>query len=564
MNQSNNSIIYATVFAVLISFLIGCGGDDFGDNDRSIADSELNNKYQIPTITIENIRTEKLEGGERVWWRLKANPAPKTDLAVRLARRFRDPEWVIIPKSKNNSETFATLRSIEIQPLPMVSIVGKGLVVDLELLQRNLPDDSLGGHRIPKDFDFPVYNVGEPAQIQIVLPEIPEIVSAKFSSANPASGSVIAPNAIITLTFSSDPGEVTVAGATVIGSSKTRTVAGPFAEGHCTLAVSWTNGDGSTSLSYTVKAPDNTAPTITGGTVSDGDKDVDPAEINEGAIIELTFSEEVTGNITLQTEAGDDVGWIGSVEGNRGRLELVRGKEIGNETTYVIRGVVRDTAGNETEISITFTTGRFRIDAPGLTAVWLFDEGIGNEVLDSSGNKLDGRIDGDARWVKGKFGTALEFAGQGQGIVIENDIAFNFEESMTLMGWFYLNDEVIDDHRLITKKDSFYVGFLGGGGWLEFVIQPDDTNFFTFPPHFNNELRKWHHFAVTFDWKGITTFYINGDRGVRAGGKNNVLVPSEAELIIGGFPGIIDEVALYNRVLPEHEIIEIMENGFVH
>ena len=213
-------------------------------------------------------------------------------------------------------------------------------------------------------------------------------------------------------------------------------------------------------------------------------------------------------------------------------------------------------------LELVLTPGRFRIDSPpGLTAVWLFDEGIGNEILDSSGNKLDGRIDGDARWVKGKFGTALEFAGPGQGVVIENDIAFNFEEGMTVMGWFYLN-EAVTNRPLITKKDSFYVGFSFGGRFLDFVIQPDKTVSFDLFP-FNRELRKWHHFALTF-WKGGMVFYINGDGTVWEHGKNNVLDPSEADLIIGGFPGIIDEVALYSRVLGEHEIIKIMENGFVH
>ena len=183
-----------------------------------------------------------------------------------------------------------------------------------------------------------------------------EVAAAEFSSAAPASGSEIAANTNITLTFSSDPGEVTVPGATVTGGGKTRTVAGPFTEGALTLAVSWTNGDGSTSLSYTVKAADNTAPTVTGGTVEDGEEDVNPDDINGDGTIELTFSEEVSGNIALQTEAGDDVGWIGKVEGTKGTLELVKGKEIGNETTYVIAGKVADAAGNETEVSVTFTT----------------------------------------------------------------------------------------------------------------------------------------------------------------------------------------------------------------
>ena len=177
---------------------------------------------------------------------------------------------------------------------------------------------------------------------------------AAFVSATPASGD-LASNGTINVTFDNDPGDVTASAGTITTSGKTRTINGPFPEGALALTLSWTNGDGSHTLNYTVTAPDTTAPTVTGGTVSDGNEDVDPAEINEGGI-EITFSEEVTGNIALQTEGGDDVGWIGKVEGTTGTLELVKGKEIGNETTYVIKGKVSDAAGNETYVSVTFTT----------------------------------------------------------------------------------------------------------------------------------------------------------------------------------------------------------------
>ena len=182
-----------------------------------------------------------------------------------------------------------------------------------------------------------------------------EPAAAAFSSATPAAGETIAANASITVSFDNDPGEVTAGAFTVTGSGKTRQIAGPFPEGALALALSWTNGGGSHTLNYTVAAADNTPPEVTGGTVSDGDEDVDPAEINDGGI-EITFNEEVSGNIALQTEGGDNVGWIGSVDGMAATLELVAGKEIGNETTYVIKGTVSDAAGNELAVEITFTT----------------------------------------------------------------------------------------------------------------------------------------------------------------------------------------------------------------
>ena len=72
----------------------------------------------------------------------------------------------------------------------------------------------------------------------------------------------------------------------------------------------------------------------------------------------ILFSEDVFGNIVLQTEGGDNVGWIGKIEGNKATLELVKGKEIANETTYVIRGKVSDAKGNAADYSVTFVTKR--------------------------------------------------------------------------------------------------------------------------------------------------------------------------------------------------------------
>ena len=181
-----------------------------------------------------------------------------------------------------------------------------------------------------------------------------EAAPANFVSAAPPSGSEIAANASIPLTFDNAPADVTVSAGAAAPAGKTVTVNGPFTPGPLSLTVTW--ADGTQTLTYTVTAPDTDPPSVTGGTVSDGDKDVDPEAINTDAKIEITFSEDVSGNLALQTEGGDDVGWLGSVDGNTGTLELVKGKEIGNETTYVIAGKVSDAAGNEAEISITFVT----------------------------------------------------------------------------------------------------------------------------------------------------------------------------------------------------------------
>lgn len=142
---------------------------------------------------------------------------------------------------------------------------------------------------------------------------------------------------------------------TLIASGKTATITGPFTSGPLTLTLTW--ADGTQVLNYSVfSLCCAVPPVIVDGTVRDGDKDVDPEALNSDGKIEIEFSENITGNIALQTEGGDDVGWLGKVEGNKAILELVKGRELQNETTYVIRGRVQNADHFLTDVSVTFVT----------------------------------------------------------------------------------------------------------------------------------------------------------------------------------------------------------------
>ena len=70
-------------------------------------------------------------------------------------------DWAIIPKAKNRSEVLSDINPLphnlfQILPLPTVSIVGKGVVIDLEQLQKGLPTYARGNHKIPVDYEFPL------------------------------------------------------------------------------------------------------------------------------------------------------------------------------------------------------------------------------------------------------------------------------------------------------------------------------------------------------------------------------------------------------------------------
>ena len=175
-----------------------------------------------------------------------------------------------------------------------------------------------------------------------------------FVRANPTGGAELDVDDTITLTFDNRPNNVTVSTGDVRVLGKNVRITGPFDPGTLSLTITW--ADGSQTLTYIIATPDTEAPRITGGTVRDGDKSIDPEAINTRARIEVEFSEEVSGNIALQTAASVNAGWLGKVQGKKATLELIRGRELDNGTTYVIAGKVNDAAGNETNLKITFTT----------------------------------------------------------------------------------------------------------------------------------------------------------------------------------------------------------------
>lgn len=191
--------------------------------------------------------------------------------------------------------------------------------------------------------------------------EIETTLVAKFLSAYPPSGSRITAHTWITLTFDNPPVDLVVSHGAAAISGKTVTVSGPFDYGRLNLTVTW--ADGIQTLTYSNPRCCLEPPRISGGTIEDGDTDVDPDAINSAGKIEIVFSEDVTGYIALQTKVAlqgvlrrIDLGWHGRFEENRGILELVEGREIDNAMTYIIAGKVTDNQGTQVQFEITFAT----------------------------------------------------------------------------------------------------------------------------------------------------------------------------------------------------------------
>lgn len=392
-------------FLISLCFL-GCDGNIFDGDDDVRPTTDPSEEYRVPTITIKKIEGEKIEErptvrGEKITWRLDANPAPITDVVIQISIPSANNQsvdiWVLIPKFKPTSEAFTNTiygGAIEIVALPMLSIVGEGLVVDVEKLRKGLPTDTYGGHHVPRDFDFPLYDVGNPSQIlcddciapvslpqptpQPTDPSPPDVPSpppvreevapppppvgpppATDVQVSPAPGTTILPNPRLVLTFDQNIIAATVNRFPATGFGQSWRAFPTLIAGSAFLNIEWTNQDGSVGSKavgpYSVREPDRTPPNIVSGTVANGEIKVDSLRINAGGF-RYDFDETVTGNIRLLDGSGVALNWVATVAGQTATLIWGVGQKLLPESTYFIEIDVQDAVGNQSEIRIVFVT----------------------------------------------------------------------------------------------------------------------------------------------------------------------------------------------------------------
>ena len=214
---------------------------------------------------------------------------------------------------------------------------------------------------------------------------------------------------------------------------------------------------------------------------------------------------------------------------------------------------------------------------PGLVGYWMFDEGGGQVALDSSGNGLDGTLNGDPQWVAGQLGGALDFDGSGDYVEIPHDPLLSITDEITIAAWTNMRANASGEMAIVSK-----------GGWgandlpYELTETAGDVIFWQFYDDAGRDtcapesppVGEWHHIAGTYDGN-VFKCYIDGelaDEWAYAG----TMPENTASVMIGRrsrggthFNGMIDDVAIYDRALDEGEIQSVMqghlaENPFAH
>ena len=200
-----------------------------------------------------------------------------------------------------------------------------------------------------------------------------------------------------------------------------------------------------------------------------------------------------------------------------------------------------------------------------LVGYWKFDEGSGTTAYDSSGNGLNGTLNGDPQWVEGQLGGALDFDGD-DSVEIPHSPLLSITDEITITAWTYMRANASGELAIVSKggwaaNDLPYELTETPGGviyWQFYDNEGRDTCAPQSPP-----VEEWHHIAATYDGN-IFKCYIDGvlaDEWAYAGTMPENTAPvTIGQRSRGGtfFNGMIDEVAIYDRALSEDEIPKIM------
>lgn len=214
------------------------------------------------------------------------------------------------------------------------------------------------------------------------------------------------------------------------------------------------------------------------------------------------------------------------------------------------------------------------IDIGDIEGVWLFDEGSGDVARDSSGNGHHGDIIGDAQWVPGVFGTALEFDGVDDDVTVGGYMGIGGTDPRTICLWFKSGEPI--EHSWVkwgvnVTGEKYYVRAHLSATECYLRVEVNGGQSYGVTNVCDDQ---WHHLAVVFpdgsDSVKDHLLYVDGVlEGDHLGDDQDMDTSNDTQEVHIGAPlenhvhinGMMDEVAIFSVALTENDILDIKESG---
>jgi hypothetical protein len=293
-----------------------------------------------------------------------------------------------------------------------------------------------------------------------------------------------------------------------------------------------------------------------------------PTPSDEGQFIDtnVDLSWEAGIGMTMQTVYfGDDYDTVsnattggtpgaGAITYDPGQLELEKHYFWRVDTAGVFGQIKGDVWSFKTQPYIPITD-------PALIGWWKLDGvGSGTTAVDWSGYNHHGTIMGDPEWVIGYDGDALELDGDGDYVDI-GSVGIKGMDPRTIAGWVKASTTAVPSWTSV-----FGFAHDGSGDGTYFDIEVDDAGHYGVYIYGWGAIicdvdTRWHHFAATYNGSS-GSWYLDGQLVDSLAGP----IATIDEVRIGArlsypnfFPGLVDDVRIYNKALTLNEIREIMK-----
>lgn len=220
--------------------------------------------------------------------------------------------------------------------------------------------------------------------------------------------------------------------------------------------------------------------------------------------------------------------------------------------------------------------------AKGLVAHWTMDENAGDIIYDATEYANNGTLYNmdNAAWVPGISGSALQFDGIDDFIVVPHDRSLNFgEESFSISFW--LNQTVIDRNMTYIIKGTHKAP--GSSKRYEVLFDRDSTDIMMYMDDgFSDPVEMYlipGKEFITDEWVHIVAVRYNNNDQIQifynaevigTGWDNMLDISQDEDLYIGVSPdqdstyfvGALDDIRLYNRALSQSQIQSIYNEQF--
>jgi hypothetical protein len=247
---------------------------------------------------------------------------------------------------------------------------------------------------------------------------------------------------------------------------------------------------------------------------------------------------------------------------------------------------------------MTFTFVEKADSIKSLVLYLTLDDDKGDIAKDASQYDNHGNLVGGPKWVKGKFSGALELDGVDDYVVVPKSDSLKFGKgSFTVEVWVNLStSQTTGDPggRLANDRGTGAGGTLHGWqvkinntgdggkkwGFNDSGIDDATGNYGVYSPGWqvttaNYDNGEWYHVCVVYEAGTGLSFYVNAELDGEVEINNYGSLDNDLPVVIGAaiahdgkegqksqfFPGIVDEIRIWNRALSQSELEKYMTEG---